>query len=196
MRATMADELLADHAAGRLHVTIGRASDHFGPGGIGSALGESVFTAVLAGKPVRWLGPLDIPHTMSYLPDVARGLAVLGESDTADGRACHLPAAEPLTARAFTDLLQDALGRPIKLTATGPVGFWIASRFVPVLRELKETRHQWQHPFISDATAFTTAFGPLPVTPHTEAMRATVAWWRARADAGFMPPSAPAAATT
>lgn len=190
MRAEMAKDLLADHAAGRLRVAIGRASDYFGPGGVGSALGEPVFAAALAGKPVRWLGPLDVPHTMSYLPDVARSLRVLGESDTADGRAWHLRAAEPLTAHAFTDLLQDALGRPIKLTATGPVGFWLASRFVPILRELRETRHQWQHPFISDATAFTTAFGQLPVTSHTEAMRTTAAWWRARADAGVMPASA------
>ena len=88
MRAEMADALLADHAAGRLRVAIGRASDHFGPGGIRSALGESVFTAALAGKPVRWLGPLDIPHTMSYLPDVARGLHGAARARQADGRAC------------------------------------------------------------------------------------------------------------
>lgn len=195
MRLRMADDLLAEHAAGRLRVAIGRSSDYFGPGGIGSALGEPVFTAALAGKTVRWMGPLHVPHTMSFLPDVARGLAVLGEVDAADGHIWHLPAAEPLTGREFAALLQEALGRPVKVTATGAAGFWVASRFVPVLRELKETRHQWQAPFVSDATRFGDVLGPFAPTPHPEALRATVAWWSARLSTATVPGSAAPVAT-
>jgi hypothetical protein len=40
-------------------------------------------TGALAGKTVRWPANADLPHTFSYLPDVARGLAVLGERDEA-----------------------------------------------------------------------------------------------------------------
>lgn len=196
MRSRMADELLAQHAVDELRVTIGRASDYYGPGGVGSALGESVFKAALAGKAVRWLGPLDVPHTMSYLPDVARALIVLGDSDAADGQAWHLPAGEALTAKQFTELIEKALGQPVKLAATGCVGFWVASRFVPVLRELKETRHQWQTPFVSDASHFQRTFGPFASTPDTQAVRETVLWWKAdavqqttqsRANAGVTP---------
>ena len=181
MRHDMVEELLSENAAGDLRVAIGRASDYFGPGGVGSVLGESLFAHVLDGKPMRWLGPLDAPHTISYLPDVARALVVLGDAEAADGRVWHLPAGPPVTGTQFAALLGDALGRPVAAKTTGALGFWVASRFVPILRELEETRYQWQQPFVSDASAFDSAFGPFEPTPHPEALRTTVAWWKARA---------------
>ena len=61
---------------GRVEVTIGRASDYFGPrGGAQSNLGDRVFTAALTGKTASVLGDLDQPHTYSYIPDMGEGLA-------------------------------------------------------------------------------------------------------------------------
>ena len=73
-----------------MRVTIGRASDYFGQGGAHSVAGMLV-TGALAGKTVRWPANADLPHTFSYLPDVARGLAVLGERDEANGTAGCFP---------------------------------------------------------------------------------------------------------
>ena len=80
LRKQLAASLLAAAENHGLRVTIGRASDYFGPGGAHSVAGMLV-TGALAGKTVRWPANADFPHTFSYLPDVARGLAVLGERD-------------------------------------------------------------------------------------------------------------------
>ena len=70
MRARMANELLQAHADGRLRGTLARASDFFGPELRGSAFGERVVPRVIAGKRVSLLGELDVPHSVSYMPDV------------------------------------------------------------------------------------------------------------------------------
>jgi nucleoside-diphosphate-sugar epimerase len=79
-RAAMSEELLAAAEAGRVRMAIGRASDFFGPGTTETTLGERVFGNALTGKRADLLGDPDLPHTYSYVPDVAAGLATLGTS--------------------------------------------------------------------------------------------------------------------
>lgn len=90
-RAEMARRLLERHAAGEVEVVIGRASDYCGPGGLQSTAGKTVSEPALAGKRARWVGRLDVPHTLHYLGDVARGLVTLGEREEARGQVWHLP---------------------------------------------------------------------------------------------------------
>jgi hypothetical protein len=52
---------------------IGRFSDYYGPHGLSSAVGETAFGRILAGKKPLWTGRLDQPHTFQYLRDIARG---------------------------------------------------------------------------------------------------------------------------
>jgi hypothetical protein len=52
--------------------------------------------------------------------------------------------------------------------------------FNPLVRELNETLYQFERPFVSDASKFQGAFGPFEPTPHQEAARRTVEWFRRR----------------
>ena len=73
-RAAMTAELLAAAEAGRVRFAIGRASDFFGPGvTAGSTLGERVFGNALACLRADFIGNPDLPHTYSYVPDIAAG---------------------------------------------------------------------------------------------------------------------------
>jgi hypothetical protein len=78
IRTRMAQRLLAVHRSGTLQVAIARSSDYYGPGGANSFVGDILFGAAAQGKRARWLGRLDVPHSLNYLPDVARALATLG----------------------------------------------------------------------------------------------------------------------
>ena len=118
LRIRLAAELLEAHAAGRVRVTIGRSSDYFGPGGRNSSIGEQLFRAAIAGKPARWLGSADVPHSVSYLPEMAAALVTLGVSEAADGRAWHLPVTGSPTGREFVASVARALGRPVKVAPT------------------------------------------------------------------------------
>ena len=110
VRRAMDETLMAAHASGRVRVVLGRASDYYGPRGVNSSHGERFFGRLLAGKAVEWLGPLNMPHALSYLGDFARGLATLGERDEALGQSWHIPAAEALTGRQFGTLAAEVAG--------------------------------------------------------------------------------------
>lgn len=84
-RIEMADALLRAHADGKLRVTVGRASDYYGPRGTGTTAGDNIMKPALRGKRTRWLGSLDQPHMLNYLEDMARALVTLGQRDEADG---------------------------------------------------------------------------------------------------------------
>jgi hypothetical protein len=51
--------------------------------------------------------------------------------------------------------------------------------FVTLMRELQETRYQFDHPWIADSTLTEETFG-LRATPLAEQAAATVAWYRDR----------------
>jgi len=182
IRADMWTEALARHEAGRLRVTELRSSDYFGPGTTPrtSYLGDVVIDALLAGRPPFVpAGRADAPHSWTYVPDVGRLAARVAAGDDGWGRAWHVPTAP---ARTFDEAAGDVarvagvkqrrvrvLPRPLG-TAAGAV--------VPFMRELRETRHQFERPFVLDSELTQRTFGLAP-TPWDEALTTTVAARRA-----------------
>jgi nucleoside-diphosphate-sugar epimerase len=181
IRALMAERLLAAHRSGTLQVAIGRSSDYYGPGGANSVVGDILFGAAVKGNRARWMARMDAPHSLNYLPDVARALIILGTRPEALGEIWHLPAAEPVTGQGFVELIAAALGRPVKVTATCRLALRLAGLFDPRARETTEMLYQWERPFVLEASKFQRAFGPLEPTPHPQAVATTVAWFRERA---------------
>src|ERR1700729_2273351 len=113
-RAAMTAELLAAAAAGRVRIAIGRASDFFGAGiTTGTTLGERVFANAIAGKRADFIGNPDLPHTYSYVPDIAVGLATLGTEERAVGGVWNLPGPETVTTRQLFELLAGDVGHPV-----------------------------------------------------------------------------------
>ena len=123
----------------------------------------------------------DVPHSVSYLPDMAAALVTLGLSDAADGRAWHLPVAGSPTGREFVAAIERAVGRPVKLSPTSRTMVRIAGLVSPLIREIGPIMYQWEQPFVSDTSAYEAAFGPSQVTPLETAVAATVAWFQAHA---------------
>ena len=179
MRARMATDLLEAHAACRLRATLARASDFYGPGVLGSAMGERVVPRVLAGKKVSVLGSADLPHSFSYMPDVVRTMATLATDERAWGRAWHVPNAPAGTQREFVAALAAAAGTEVKVSTVPHVALSALGLVVPVMRELKETWYQFAEPFVTDSTATEATFG-LAATGLAEGAAATVRWWRDR----------------
>jgi nucleoside-diphosphate-sugar epimerase len=177
VRAEMAKDLLAAHEAGRVRVAMGRASDYFGPRGVSSAMGERVFRRILAGKRPQVMGDVDQPHSYSYIPDVAEGLAILGMDDRADGKAWHLPTAGPLTTRAFVERICDEVGTQLVPSAMSRALIGVVGLFTPTVRELKEMLYEFEEPFVVDSSAFETTFD-VRATPLELAIPATVKWYR------------------
>ena len=180
VRILMAERLLEASRSNQLRVTIGRSADYYGPGGVGTVAGDSVFGAVLAGQTVRWPGSLDVPHQFNYLPDMARALVTLGERPEADGEVWHLPAAGATTVRAFLERVFAEAGRPPRVAALSPGMLRVIGLVVPFIRESREIAYQFSRPFVADASKFQRVFGPFEPTPPRDAARETLAWFAGR----------------
>jgi nucleoside-diphosphate-sugar epimerase len=82
-----------------------------------------LFANAVAGKRADFIGDPDLPHTYSYVPDIAAGLATLGSNERAVGGVWHLPGLETVTTRALLELVANnvAPGRdPLDTQARRP----------------------------------------------------------------------------
>jgi nucleoside-diphosphate-sugar epimerase len=185
VRAAMTGELLAASAAGRVRIAIGRASDFFGAGATESTLGERAFGNALAGKRADFIGDPDVPHTYSYVPDIAAGLATLGTDERAVGQVWQLPGPQTVTTRALLDLVAGEVGHPVGIRRVPKLVVRALGLASPLMRELAEMSYEFEEPFVMDTSKFETAFGTA-ATPLATAITDTIAWYRTRV--GGYPP--------
>lgn len=92
VRAQMWREMQRRHDAGLVRATEVRGSDYLGPGaGAQAHAGTRLLRPLLAGRPVRSIGSVDVPRTWTYLPDFAAALAAAAATPAAWGRGWHVP---------------------------------------------------------------------------------------------------------
>lgn len=170
VRADMWREALARHEAGRIRMTEIRASDHMQPNSI---FALALCQPLLAGKRAVSPVPLDIRRSWTSVNDAARLLAIVAQDPRAWGKAWHVPTNAPMTARELVVRFSEVNGlRPPKLAVIPYPVVWTMGMFVPMLRELRATRYQFDRPFVIDSSAATTTFGLEP-EPLDESLRDT-----------------------
>jgi nucleoside-diphosphate-sugar epimerase len=177
VRAMMSKELMEAHRSGRVQVAIGRASDFFGPRVLASAAGEQVFGRAVEGKSAQVAGDPDQPHTYSYVPDIGKGLVILGEREEALGRAWHLPSPETVTTREFVEMIFEEVGKPARVQAAPKIVLRALGLFNPAIRETIEMLYEFEQPFVVGDSRFERAFGE-QATPLRGAIQRTVRWYR------------------
>jgi nucleoside-diphosphate-sugar epimerase len=184
VRAMMSKELMEAHKSGKVRVAIGRASDFFGPRVLVSAAGEQVFGRAVEGKSAQVAGDPDQPHTYTYVPDIGRGLVILGEREKALGQAWHLPSPETLTTRQFVEMIFEEAGKPARIQAAPKIVLRAMGLFNPGMREMIEMLYEFEEPFVVDHSKFEEAFGE-QATPLRESIQRSVRWYREERPAGM-----------
>lgn len=175
VRAAMWEDALAAHRAGRVRAVEARASDFYGPGVVETSFFGRNVARLLAGKKAYVLGATDQPHAATYIPDVARTLAVLGADERAWGRPWHVPTAPAVTQRQMADRFCELAGAPPARIAPIPRAVLRAvGLFSPQVRGFRETTYQFDRPFLLDSTACTATFG-IAATPMDEGLVAVAA---------------------
>jgi nucleoside-diphosphate-sugar epimerase len=178
VRAAMSESAFAAHRAGKVRVTAARGSDFFGPWGLTSSMGERAIFPLLLGKAAQMVGRLDLPHTVTYIPDFARTLIALGERDEADGQAWHVPNDMPrITQGEMVRMLAEEAGVEPRMSGMGKTMMMIGGLFIPEARESVEMMYEFEQPFIVDSNKFEKTFG-MKATPMHEAVRETIAWYK------------------
>lgn len=176
IRARLADALFEAHRRGDVKAVSGRASDFYGPRGVGTHFAERFWIPVLAGEPAEFFPNPDNPHTYHFIPDVAEGLRLLGSApEEALGSPWMLPCAPAESSRALVRRFSGALGKDISLKGMPKVAMKVVGLFLPILREVEEMLHQWEVPFVVDDARFRAQFG-VEATAADQGAAKTVAW--------------------
>lgn len=179
LRRRMADEVMTLHARGQLRAAALRSSDYYGPGVVGSALGDLVFGRLAAGKKAQILGSARMRHSFAYIEDVGRAAAVLGTSDQALGRVWIAPHARAKTQGEMVGEACRVLGRDARVSVVSPLMMRLAGLFIPVARAGVEMMYEFTGPFVVSSTRMERAFH-LSATSIEVGIERTVSWYRER----------------
>jgi nucleoside-diphosphate-sugar epimerase len=178
LRKELHDRLVAAGTSQGLAWTSVRASDYYGPGaGLQSMFGTNLFLdPVFNGKRPRVVGALDQPHSVTFVEDYGRALAVAALDPRARGRSWIVPNDRARTTRETAQVFFDAAGRKKKLGVIPRPLIAALGIFNPLLRELVEMLYQKEEPYVVDGASFARTFGFTP-TPLEEGVRRTLEWY-------------------
>lgn len=179
LRVELEELRLGADRRGDVPVAIGRASDFFGAALPFSCWNDRFFQRVFAGRAGECLGDPDMPHSYTFVDDIARALEILGARPEAPGQVWHLPSLPAESTRALGARLGRALGREVKIERLPGCAIRVAGWFSPFMREAREMAYQWEMPYVIDDSRFRTTFG-MEASPVEEAVAATAVWARAR----------------
>lgn len=177
LRADLDRRYLEAHAAGDVRVALGRSADFFGPGVVLSTLGGGFFPGALTGEPAVGFGDIDLPHSYTFIKDVARGLATLGTDERGAGRVWHLPTNPAVSTAQIHRMVEDLTGRSVNLAlldeprAYGPFDEQFMTEYAEMFYQ-----HQIAQNMVS--ADFERTFGVRP-TPLRDALAETVEWYAA-----------------
>jgi nucleoside-diphosphate-sugar epimerase len=90
-----------------------------------------------------------------------------------------VPSAETITMREFASLVFAAAGHPMRLQVLPPLLLRLLAVGSGTMRAVREQQYQREAPWVVDHSKFAAAFGA-SVTPHVDAIRATVDWYAGR----------------
>jgi len=174
MRKAQEDLLMQAHADGRIHATVLRLPDFYGPG-VDKSLLDGAAKAAVQGGTADMLGPLDAPHEFVFVPDVGPVVAKLVDTPAAFGRIWHLAGAGVTTQRALVGEMERATGRKLKVRVAGKTMLRILGLFNKFMREAVEMNYLMTEPVIMDDAALHSLIGPIRKTPYAEGIRRTLA---------------------
>jgi nucleoside-diphosphate-sugar epimerase len=177
LRNALEAKLMEAHRSGEVSVVIPRLPDFYGPN-VTNRLMAPKFRAALVGGTARWIGKLDVPHDLVYIDDAARACILLGSTEAARGQVWHVPGPGPVTGRQFLRMVFEAAGTPPRIGTLSGRAIRFFALFSVDAREMGELLYEFEEPLILDGGKFAQAFPSFGYTPHTEAIRRTLEWFR------------------
>lgn len=177
VRAAINQLLLDSIKEQSLQAIIARSPDFFG----GTAKDSSivinlVYNNLRKGKKSQWLCNAHKIHSMGYVPDLAKGTALLGNTADAFNQIWNLPVdPQKITGEEWVGLFAEAMGSNQRSYTTLPN--WLIRTlgiFVPMMKELAEMNYQYDRDYYFDSSKFMSSFNYQP-TPNALAVKQAIA---------------------
>ena len=177
-RIAVTKQMLELHRRGQVEIAFVRGADFYGPHGTDqSQFGSRMIPPLLRHQAAQVIGPSNAPHSITYLPDFGRAIAMVAQRDDAFGQAWHVPNAPAQSRLEVMTMLAAIIGAPLKVQAMGKPLIAVLGLFVPILREVAEMGYQFEKPYIVNHDQFVAAFGDIH-TPLGTGLECTVEWFK------------------
>lgn len=169
------DRLILDSIEKRnLHAIIARSADFFSGVKDKSILMNTVYDNLAKGKKAQWFCNAKVVHSISYTPDLAKGTAILGNTESAFNKVWNLPTdPQKITGEEWINLFAAEMKTSNKYQVLPGWGLKAIGLFVPFLSEMYEMRYQYDRDYYFDSSKFNKEFNYTPTT-HAMAVKQTV----------------------
>ena len=111
-----------------------------------------------------------MPHSLTYTPDIAKALALLGNDVAAYNQVWHLPTdKEVLSGKEFIEIVAREYDVKAKYSVIPKWMLQLIGLFDPMIRETKEMLYQFELPYLFDSSKFEKRY--FKATPYKEAIK-------------------------
>lgn len=171
------DRLILDNIEKKnLRAIIARAPDFFGgTAHANSVIMNVVYDNLVKGKKAQWFCNAKVVHSMGFVPDLAKGTAMLGNAAEAYNQIWNLPTdPQRITGEEWIDLFSAETGMPNKYHV---LPNWLVRSlglFMPVMAELAEMNYQYDRDYYFDSSKFNQHFRYTP-TANAKAVKLAIA---------------------
>ncbi|GGB79243.1 NAD-dependent epimerase/dehydratase family protein [Dyadobacter sediminis] len=173
VRAQVQDKLLGAIQENGLQALIARSADFYGPDVQNSPLNISVTDEFRKGKKAFWQVDASKVHSFTYVPDIGKSLALLGNTPDAFGEIWHLPtSSEKWTGKDFIEMIASEMNLKPRFYIFTRWMMQLLGLFVPILKELKEMAYQYDRDYFFDSSKFEKRFSYKPMS-YAEGIRQT-----------------------
>lgn len=170
VRAKIAGMLMDEVKAGTVRASIARGADFYGTETRNSFFDMMVLEKYAKKEKAQWIGNPAKLHSFSYIPDMGKGMYLLGQHPESDNQVWHMPTAAPLTGKQFIELAARIYGVEPKYFAINKLMLWMVGVFQKVVMGTVEMYYQYDHDYIFDSSKFEKAFNFKP-TSYEEGIR-------------------------
>lgn len=174
VRRDIADMMMNEIKAGKLHGLIARSADFYGPNNEKSFLTEVVLKNLKKGKKPNWFMNANKKHSFTYTPDAAKATALLANTPDAYDQVWHLPTDKNiLTGRELISIFTKEMKIEKKVSVLPMWLLKIIGWFVPLLREMPEMMYQYDQDYFFDSSKFDKRFD-FKTTTYQEGIKQTI----------------------
>lgn len=166
IRAAVDQLILMNKKENNLQMVIARAPDFFGgTSPKSSILMNLVYDRLIKGNRALWLCNADKVHSFGYVPELAKGTAMLGNTNEAYGQIWNLPTdSQKITGKEWIELFAKIMNCEPRYRILSHRLVKLMGLFIPIMSELAEMNYQYDRDYYFDSSKFNNYFHYTPIS--------------------------------
>jgi nucleoside-diphosphate-sugar epimerase len=162
VRAKIATQLMDEAKAGNITASIARGADFYATDNMNSFVDMMVLDKFAKKQSAQWIGNPNKLHNFSYIPDMGKGMFLLGQNPSSDNQIWHMPTAAPITGKEYIEMAANIYDVKPKYMAVNKAMLWTFGLFKKVVMGTVEMYYQYDHDYNFNSDKFEKAFNFKP----------------------------------